>query len=61
MHRAARAGRFGNKGIAISFIRSIKRELHKDTEDEIVLAAIKKQYEVNMEELPKVIDTTQYF
>merc|ERR1712107_606542 len=52
LHRVGRAGRFGTKGLAITF---------SSTEDDNkVLEAVQKRFEVNIGEMPKSIDTTSY-
>jgi len=52
LHRVGRAGRFGTKGLAISFVSS--------QEDTVVLAEVQKRFEVKIEELPTSIDVTTY-
>ena len=52
LHRVGRAGRFGTKGIAISFISS-----EADTE---ILEQIQSRFEVNIPELPDEIDMSTY-
>ena len=52
LHRVGRAGRFGTKGLAISFISS-----DKDTE---VLNDVQARFEVKVEELPTTIDKSTY-
>ena len=52
LHRVGRAGRFGTKGIAISFISS-------DADQEI-LTKIQGRFEVNIPELPDKIDMSSY-
>lgn len=52
LHRVGRAGRFGTKGLSISFISSAK--------DHEVLESIQKRFEVKIEELPTTIDVTSY-
>jgi len=52
LHRVGRAGRFGTKGLAITFI--------KDEEDEKVLQEIQDRFEIKIEELPETIDTNTY-
>jgi ATP-dependent RNA helicase UAP56/SUB2 len=52
LHRVGRAGRFGTKGLAITFI--------KDEEDEKVLEDIQSRFEIKVEELPEKIDTNTY-
>jgi ATP-dependent RNA helicase UAP56/SUB2 len=52
LHRVGRAGRFGTKGLSISFISS--------PEDLTILDSIQKRFEVKIEELPLTIDTSAY-
>jgi superfamily II DNA/RNA helicase len=52
LHRVGRAGRFGTKGIAITFISS------KDDTD--VLNDVQKNFEVTVEQLPEIIDKSLY-
>mmetsp|Transcript_15057 Transcript_15057/g.30060 ORF Transcript_15057/g.30060 Transcript_15057/m.30060 type:complete len:345 (+) Transcript_15057:1066-2100(+) len=52
LHRVGRAGRFGTKGLAISFVSS--------AEDEDILSQIQSRFEVNIPELPDEIDVTSY-
>jgi len=52
LHRVGRAGRFGTKGLAISFISS--------DEDTKVLEAVKKKFVVPIGELPDKIDPATY-
>lgn len=52
LHRVGRAGRFGTKGLAISFVSS--------NEDTAVLDAIRKKFVVPLPELPGTIDPTTY-
>jgi ATP-dependent RNA helicase UAP56/SUB2 len=47
-----RAGRFGTKGLAISFVSS--------PEDLTTLESIQKRFEVKIEELPTTIDVSTY-
>merc|ERR1719478_608204 len=52
LHRVGRAGRFGTKGLALTFV---------STEDDgKVLEAVQKRFEVNIGEMPSHIDTTSY-
>merc|ERR1719160_415718 len=52
LHRVGRAGRFGTKGLAISFV---------STEgDSKCLTDIQSRFEVNVTELPEEIDTSTY-
>lgn len=52
LHRVGRAGRFGTKGLAISFISS------KEDADE--LAKVQSRFEVNVTELPENIEISSY-
>jgi ATP-dependent RNA helicase UAP56/SUB2 len=52
LHRVGRAGRFGTKGLAISFVTS--------GDDLSTLEAIQKRFEVKIEELPTTIDVSSY-
>lgn len=52
LHRVGRAGRFGTKGLAITFVSG-----QKDLE---LLEDIQKRFEVKIEELPTTIDVTTY-
>merc|ERR1719476_898892 len=52
LHRVGRAGRFGTKGLAISFVTT-----DEDTE---VLKKVQERFEVNIGEMPSQIDTTSY-
>jgi len=52
LHRVGRAGRFGTKGLAISFVSS-----PTDAEE---LAKVQSRFEVNISELPDQIDITSY-
>jgi ATP-dependent RNA helicase UAP56/SUB2 len=52
MHRVGRAGRFGTKGLAVSFIST--------DEDKAILEEIQNRFEVKIEVLPKVIDKSTY-
>merc|ERR1712107_153871 len=52
LHRVGRAGRFGTKGLAITF--------SADDEDATVLKQVQERFEVNIGEMPKQIDTTSY-
>lgn len=52
LHRVGRAGRFGTKGLAITFV-SGQEDLSK-------LEAIQKRFEVKVEELPTTIDVSTY-
>merc|ERR1712046_314988 len=52
LHRVGRAGRFGTKGLALSFISS--------EEDTKVLQQVQSRFEVNIGDMPSKIDTTSY-
>ena len=58
LHRVGRAGRFGTKGLAITFV-----EPHNDQKkfDEMkVLEEIQKRFEVKIGELPATIEASSY-
>merc|ERR1712159_550739 len=52
LHRVGRAGRFGTKGLAISFVTT--------EEDEGVLKKVQERFEVNIDAVPSQIDATSY-
>jgi len=52
LHRVGRAGRFGTKGLAVSFIST--------PEDETEMAKVQERFAVQMPELPETIATTDY-
>ncbi|XP_002738626.1 spliceosome RNA helicase DDX39B [Saccoglossus kowalevskii] len=52
LHRVARAGRFGTKGLAITFV--------SDENDAKILNEVQDRFEVNIGELPDEIDITSY-
>merc|ERR1712076_204725 len=52
LHRVGRAGRFGTKGLAISFVAT--------DEDLDVLKKVQERFEVNIGDMPNQIDTTSY-
>eukprot|EP00995_Heteronema_vittatum_P007402 NODE_254_length_1574_cov_2132.337049_g180_i0.p2 GENE.NODE_254_length_1574_cov_2132.337049_g180_i0~~NODE_254_length_1574_cov_2132.337049_g180_i0.p2 ORF type:complete len:424 (-),score=217.53 NODE_254_length_1574_cov_2132.337049_g180_i0:230-1501(-) len=52
LHRVGRAGRFGTKGLAITFISS--------TADKECMDAVQKRFEVEVRELPAHIEVTSY-
>ena len=52
LHRVGRAGRFGTKGLAITFVSS--------TEDTTVLTQVQERFEVNIPELPDQIEVSSY-
>jgi len=52
LHRVGRAGRFGTKGLAVTFV--------SDEADEKILTDIQDRFEVKVTELPAEIDSTSY-
>lgn len=52
LHRVGRAGRFGTKGLAISFV--------SNAEDAAQLEQVQSRFEVNIPELPDQIDVSTY-
>jgi len=52
LHRVARAGRFGTKGLAVTFV--------SDEEDAKILNDVQDRFEVNIGELPEEIDIASY-
>jgi len=52
LHRVGRAGRFGTKGLALSFVST--------EEDEDIMKKVQSRFEVNIGEMPAQIDTTSY-
>merc|ERR1719247_1682082 len=52
LHRVGRAGRFGTKGLAITFVST-----EEDTE---ILNQVQSRFEVSVGELPDTIDVTSY-
>ncbi|KAJ3433259.1 atp-dependent RNA helicase ddx39a [Anaeramoeba flamelloides] len=52
LHRVGRAGRFGTKGLTITFCSS--------ENDSTVLHEVQSRFEVNITELPETIDITSY-
>ena len=52
MLQVARAGRFGTKGLAITFV--------SDENDAKVLNDVQNRFEVNITELPDEIDISSY-
>ena len=52
LHRVGRAGRFGTKGLAISFVSS--------SEDSTMLDDIQKRFVVEIPELPETVDASSY-
>merc|ERR1712170_305738 len=52
LHRVGRAGRFGTKGLAITFVGN--------GDDAAVLKKVQERFEVNIGDMPAKIDTTSY-
>lgn len=52
LHRVGRSGRFGTKGLAISFVSS--------ADDSKVLESVQSRFEVEITELPEEIDVSTY-
>merc|ERR1711907_257263 len=52
LHRVGRAGRFGTKGLALSFVST--------EEDQEVLKKVQERFEVTIDAMPAQIDTTSY-
>lgn len=52
LHRVGRAGRFGTKGLAITYVGSAA--------DASVLDSVQERFEVDIKELPEQIDTSTY-
>jgi len=52
LHRVGRAGRFGTKGLAVSFVSS--------DEDKTVMEDVQAKFEVALPEMPEQVDTTSY-
>ncbi len=52
LHRVGRAGRFGTKGLAISFITT--------EEDDTVMSDTQRRFEVKVEDMPNQIDSSTY-
>ncbi|KAK9207911.1 hypothetical protein WN944_000260 [Citrus x changshan-huyou] len=52
LHRVGRAGRFGTKGLAITFVSSAS--------DSDILNQVQARFEVDIKELPEQIDTSTY-
>lgn len=52
LHRVARAGRFGTKGLAITFV--------SDENDAKTLNNVQDRFDVNITELPDEIDLSSY-
>jgi len=52
LHRVGRAGRFGTKGLALTFVST--------DEDLEILKKVQERFEVSVGEMPSHIDTTSY-
>merc|ERR1712224_625786 len=52
LHRVGRAGRFGTKGLSITFVSS--------PEDAALLNKVQERFSVDIKELPENIDPTMY-
>jgi len=52
LHRVGRSGRFGTKGLGISFVSS--------EEDSSILEQVQSRFEVEISELPDEIDVSTY-
>ena len=52
LHRVGRAGRFGTKGLAISFLSTPK--------DEEIMSGVQERFAVKVPELPETIDQASY-
>jgi len=66
LHRVGRAGRFGTKGLAISFISSdapmetTKTGFKREFTDEQLLSQIQSRFEVKIQPMPNSINTNSY-
>ena len=65
LHRVGRAGRFGTKGLTISFVRTEDEEVIGGKEgeaktDKEVLMEIQDGFKIKIGELPAQIDTNLY-
>jgi len=52
LHRVGRAGRFGTKGLAVSFVSS--------EEDRLIMDKVRSKFVVKLPELPDVLDASSY-
>lgn len=52
LHRVARAGRFGTKGLAVTFV--------SDDSDAKVLNSVQDRFDVNIPEMPQDLDVSTY-
>jgi ATP-dependent RNA helicase UAP56/SUB2 len=59
MHRVGRAGRFGNRGMAISFISQTEDASGK-VDDNKIFATVQERFAVKVEALPDEIDLSSY-
>jgi ATP-dependent RNA helicase UAP56/SUB2 len=55
LHRVGRAGRFGTKGLAITFLSK-----DPESEDKKILEQVQERFEVTISEMPEQIDITTY-
>jgi ATP-dependent RNA helicase UAP56/SUB2 len=61
LHRVGRAGRFGTKGLAISFVSTNSTADEKNPKtDQQVLEEVQSRFEVNISECPDQIEPTSY-
>lgn len=59
LHRVGRAGRFGTKGTAISFVRTDEEETEPGQKsDKQVLMEIQDGFKIKINELPKELDAS---
>lgn len=63
LHRVGRSGRFGTKGLAISFVSTDAPQLKKDgptVSDSSILNQVQQRFEVAVKPLPDEIDVSTY-
>lgn len=60
LHRVGRAGRFGTKGLAISFVSKSAVKKEGKLSEEEVLAEIQSRFKAKMEVCPDKIDPSMY-